>query len=131
MTINASKLRSLSTDALVDLFAESAKSRTVAMNALKPKLGNKHFDMMTDIYTELKSRGLPAQQSLSSLLTHPDSDVRCNAATLILEFAPSQAEPVLKSLAQLHGFVAFEAKLALEGWEQGDLEFPPYKKDSR
>jgi hypothetical protein len=126
MTARISKLRSLSNEALADLFAESALSRTLAMNALKPKLGNKHFDMMTNVYVELKSRGLVAQRSLLPLLNHPDPDVRCNAATLVLEFAPSQAEPVLKSLVQLHGFVAFEAKLALEGWEQGDLQFPPY-----
>jgi hypothetical protein len=120
-------LGSLSNEELVDLFAKSAMARTAAMEALKPKLGNKHFDMMTDIYVELKSRGLVAQRSLLPLLNHSDPEVRCNAATLILEFAPSQAEPVLKALAQLDGFVGFEAELALEGWEQGDLEFPHYE----
>jgi hypothetical protein len=127
MIARAAKLKSLSTNELVCLFAESALSRTAAMDALKPKVGNKHFDMMTDIYVELKSRGPMAQRSMLPLLNHTDPEVRCNAAALIMEFAPSQAEPILRSLAQLDGFVGCEAEVVLEVWKQGELEFPPYK----
>ena len=87
--------------------------------------------MMTNIYVELKSRGPTAQRSMLPLLNHADPEVRCNAAALIMEFAPSQAEPILRSLAQLDGFVGYEAEVVLEVWEQGELEFPPYKAESR
>jgi hypothetical protein len=131
MIARTPKLASLSTNELIHLFAESAMSRTAAMEALKPKVGNRHFDMMTNIYVELKSRGPTAQRSMLPLLNHADPEVRCNAAALIMEFAPSQAEPILRSLAQLDGFVGYEAEVVLEVWEQGELEFPPYKAESR
>ena len=130
MIARRAKLASLSTNELVHLFAESAMSRKAAMDALKPKVGNKHFDMMTNIYVEIKSRGPAAQRSMLPLLNHTDPEVRCNAAALIMEFAPSQAEPVLRSLAQLDGFVGYEAEVVLEMWEQGELEFPPYNSPS-
>jgi hypothetical protein len=131
MIARTTKLASLSTNELVHLFAESAMSRTAAMEALKAKVGNKHFDMMTNIYVELKSCGPAAQQSMLPLLSHTDPEVRCNATALIMEFAPSQAEPILRSLAELDGFVGYEAEVVLEVWEQGELEFPPYKSHGR
>jgi Domain of unknown function (DUF2019) len=126
MTAHPSKLRSLSSQELADLFTAAAIARTGAINELKPKVGNRHFDMMTDIYLELKSRGIDAQRMLLPLIGHADPDVRFNAAALALEFAPALAEPVLESLKQLHGFVGYEAKLTLEMWAEGELEFPPY-----
>jgi hypothetical protein len=123
---NPLALKPLSLKALSELFVASSNARKLASKQLDPELGNEHFDMMANIYRELKSRGIDAQRSLLPLLDHGDPDVRCNAAALALEFAPSLAEPVLQSLRELHGFVGYDAGSILREWKAGRLQFPPY-----
>jgi len=128
MTKQLSRLHSLTAKELADLFVESAVARTIAIDKMDPRTGNKYFDTMTNIYSELKSRGIESQRALLPLLHHEDPGVRLNAAALAFEFAPELAEPVIDSLAKLDGFVGFEAELVLEIWQKGELEFPPYAR---
>jgi Domain of unknown function (DUF2019) len=124
MAILSNSLRSLPVDTLIASYAESACTRGSALENSNSRAANKQLDMMTNIYLEIKSRGIEAQQSFLKLLDHDNPLVRCDAATLALEFAPQFAEPTLKSLIQLHGTVGYEARMALEVWQKGELRFP-------
>jgi hypothetical protein len=118
---NSSKYRRLPSDALIKLFAEASIARSTAIRGGKAWIGNKHYDAMTDIHSELKARSLEAQRLLLPLLNHVEPSVCCDAAMYVLEFAPSQAEPVLRSLQSAPGVVGYEAGLALRMWQKREL----------
>jgi hypothetical protein len=128
MTKRVPQLPALILEELAHLFADAAIARKAAFDKHKPGLANKEFDKMTNIYVELKRRGLEGQRSLLPLLEHRDPEVRLNAGVLALEFAPRLAEPVLEAVHSLHGMTGYEADLALRRWRAGALKFPPYER---
>jgi hypothetical protein len=117
-------MHKLPTDALVDSFARAAVARFEAFETSTARVANRHFKLMTDIYRELKSRGLEAQRALLPLLNHAEPAARLGAAWLALDFAPTLGEPALRALKALHGLIGHEAGATLEEWKKGSLRFP-------
>jgi hypothetical protein len=124
-------LKKLSPQSLIELFAQESAAREVVLLAGDPKGANRHFDKMADAYRELRSRGPEAQRLLLSLFDHSDSRVRADAAMYALEFAPTIAEPMLKSMEHLRGNVGASVYLVLDKWKRGTLKFsyPPSKAE--
>jgi Domain of unknown function (DUF2019) len=121
MTKKHKSFKQLSSIALVELFADAASTRGMALEDGNPRLANQHFDRMVDVYGEIKSRGAEAQRLFLRLLNHNDPSVRYPAAVRILAFAPQAAEPVLEALAQLDGTIGFCAEMILEQWRKGEF----------
>lgn len=89
------------------------------------KTANRNAETVINICRELRRRGREAQNFILPLLNDEDLNVRTMAAAHALEFAPEQAEPVLLELTNLGpGLHRLEAKIALEQWRNGTLEFP-------
>jgi hypothetical protein len=56
---------------------------------------------------------------LLPLLEDSDVHVRMWAAAHALEFAPSEAEPVLASIGKLPGLAGLSARMTLQEWQKG------------
>jgi hypothetical protein len=123
MSKHAQKLKTLSSSALVELFAEAGIASGQALENAKSQLANKAYDLQERIFLELRSRGIEAQRTLLTLLNHPDRQVRCAAGTYALDFDPEAAVPVLEALERQHGFAAHNAGMALTQWRKGELQF--------
>ncbi len=86
--------------------------------------GNLGSDILIGIYKQLKGEGVESQRKLQALLTHPNKSVRIWAATHTLEVCPEESEKVLEQEAAEQGILAFCARITLELWRKGTLEFP-------
>lgn len=113
----------LTRKALEQLIEETralSAERWRAIQAGKPKDGNRMFDLLVAIERELRARGIEAQRQLLKLLEAPDPGTRCWAAASALEFAPAEGERVLAELAKApNGLVGVSAEMTLEQWKAG------------
>jgi hypothetical protein len=75
-----------------------------------------------DIAGELRRRN--ESHALLRLLDDDDPDVRFNAATGALHFAPEQAEPVLVALTDTPVRASLDAEDMLDLWRRGRLPPP-------
>jgi hypothetical protein len=64
------------------------------------------------------------RESLLTILDHPNPNVRCWAATHLLNVQSSRAVRVLERLAAARSWVGFNARMTLELWREGTLEIP-------
>lgn len=121
--VEKTQLKKLSADQLIEETRSLSAQRWRAINAGKPKDGNRMFDLLVAIRRELRTRGMDAQRRLLGLLDDPDPGTRCWAAVSVLEFAPSEGERVLADLARhAEGLVGFSAEWTLEKWKAGTLK---------
>lgn len=114
----------LSDDELIERYIAAASAHHRATEEGRPTIGNKQHDIVAGVYRELRRRGDLARRRLLPLLAHPDVGVRGWAAAHALEFSPGDGEPVLAAIAGLGGLTGFNAKMTLEEWKKGRLEFP-------
>ena len=115
-------LESIPTPELVTRFADAAKRRDEALLEADQGRANGWGVEMWEIRGELGRRN--DSHALLSLLDDDDPDVRFNAATVVLHFAPEQAEPVLVALTSLPVRASIDAKAMLDLWRQGRLPSP-------
>ena len=85
---------------LVEEYRRAAIAQAEAMSHVKPRVANRHADVMYEIARILRLRGLSAQERLLPLLLDENDDVRMWAGAQALEFAPEKAVPVLERLEQ-------------------------------
>lgn len=86
--------------------------------------GNRAFDRIIKIYRSLKSEGPAGQRNLQALFTHPHKSVRIWAVTHTLEVSPEESEKVLEEETAGDGILEFNARMTLDQWRKGTLEFP-------
>lgn len=132
------QLKKLSTEELIEKYRDLSAKHGQLFEAGKPGKANKVFDTVAAIRDELKARGAEAEQPLRALLHDPEPGTRYWAALLALDFAPTEAEPVLVQLASVpQSLIGLSASLALEKWRHGtvgsiavaDREPLPHPKD--
>jgi hypothetical protein len=107
-------LSDMSTDELVDLFAENGieQYRILLLNQVS-KL-KKVFGSMFEINAELKRRGTEARLALTQLYDHPNIQVQTQAALLTDDINPDGAKQVLLAIARSwHQPQAANARAAL------------------
>jgi hypothetical protein len=117
------QLKKLPLDELIEMTRTASAERWRAIEAGKPKDGNRMFDLLVAIRRELRTRGMEAQRQLLRLLDEPDPGTRYWAAVSVLEFAPTEGERVLAEIAKIpDSLVGFSAEWALEKWKEGTLK---------
>lgn len=113
-------LRTLSTDELLDLFAEAAVAQFNA--ELRSDIGkqNKLIREGWAIVAELKSRKGDQRSELARLYDHPNVQVRLNAARLSLAVAPIAARALIQGIADSKKYPqAMDAGMCLWALDQG------------
>jgi hypothetical protein len=111
-------LKALTTDQLVDRFAEIGIAQNNALWDQKYAVFNRLYDQMDEVDQELRSRGRAARAALSRLFTHPDVQVRLQAAKWSLGVVP-EAYQVIKEISQSNLYPqAGEAGMTLRALDQ-------------
>jgi hypothetical protein len=90
----------MSTDELVDLFAKNGIEQYSVLRNHEVSKFRKIFDVMAEIYAELKERGPQALLALTKLYDYPNVQVQVQAALLTVEVSPDGARPVLEAIAK-------------------------------
>ena len=108
----------------LDKFVEFSLKR---FNAKTATTANKYFQKLKEISIEMVNCDCILE--LRSLFVHENIAVRCNAAFALLPFDTLEAEKVLEELSMQRGsFVYLEARMTLQEWRKGNLNFDYYKK---
>ncbi len=110
-------------DVLLYTFRESAQKRAQSLDKLNYKEANKNYDLMENVYREIKKHGIDAQIKLLELLKDDNPWVKLSVASRALEFAPESGVPILENLSKMEGSVGFSAEITLEIWRKGELKF--------
>lgn len=118
------ELRDDNSESLVVQYKDAAMHHGLATQAGDFETANAQYEIIAAVYRELRSRGSKAQIGLLGLFTDRNPDVRLWASTHALEFAPEQAEPILRDLMRSGGLVGFNAEMTLTEWKDGNLIFP-------
>lgn len=118
--MNSASLRDVSTDQLVDLFAENGveQDRVILREQVSRFKGV--FGRMALIDAELKRRSPDARLALMTLYDHPNMQVRLQAAKCTLAVAPTEARRVLEAIARSGRMPqAADARGTLRNLEEG------------
>jgi hypothetical protein len=89
----------MSTDELVDLFAQNGIEQERVIFKEQVAKYKKVFGQMAAIDAELKRRGAAARLALTRLYEHPNMQVRLQAARLTIAVSPAGARRVLEAIA--------------------------------
>ena len=92
-------LHRLSTEDLVELFAQIGVAQDEADLGGETAKYNRLFRRMTDVANELKSRKGDERMALVRLYAHPNMQVRLQAAKKTLAVAPVEARKQLEQIA--------------------------------
>ena len=84
-------LKAMTVDQLVDRFAEIGIAQDTAELMGENSKFNKLYGQMKDVDTELRARGEEARRALLRLYSHPNMQVRLQAAKKTLGVAPEAA----------------------------------------
>lgn len=90
----------MSTDQLVELFAENGIEQDRLLRLSQVSKFKKVFGVMSGIYAELKRRGPQALLALTRLYDHPNMQVQVQAALLTVEVCPDDARLALEAIAK-------------------------------
>ena len=115
-----STLKSMTTEQLVDRFAEIGVAQDEAL--LYDEIGkfNQLFDQMHAVDDELRARGPESRRALLRLFDHQNMQVRLQAAKWSLGIAPEKARAVIESISESNWFPqAGEAGMTLSNLEAG------------
>jgi hypothetical protein len=113
-------LHLLSVEELVKRFTEFALGQYEAELQSDIRKQNKLIEAGWAIVDELKSRPGDQRSALIPLYTHPNVQVRLNAARLTLAVAPETARKVVKAIADSKKYPqAMDAGMCLWAIEQG------------
>jgi len=111
-------------DELIDLYKIAALNFEKAQNKSHYRIANKNQKIISSVYRELRNRGKDAQIKLLTLLENDSPVLKEWVSAHALEFAPEQGIPILEELIKLRGFVGNSARITLEMWRRGELQFP-------
>lgn len=112
------------TEDLAAAFADAARELGEFRASSQPQRANDNFDQMTNLYAELRRRGLNAQRQLLSFLESDNPHVRLYTAAYALDFDPEKGLPVLERILQHEvGLLKFSARATLERWYSGEIRF--------
>jgi hypothetical protein len=118
--MKSAKLHELTTDELVDRFAELGVAQDKAEVYDETSTYNKLFKEMTSVNQQLRARGLGARLALLKLLSHPNAQVRTQAAIVSLAVAPEAARKALEAIrASNWQPQAMDAGIILRGLDDG------------
>ena len=118
--MKSDKLSDMSMDALINHFAEIGVLQDDALWNGKYSYFNRLYDRMDKVDKELRSRGLDARCALSRLFTHPNIQVRLQAAKFSLGVEPAGAYRVIKDISNSKLFPqAGDAGMTLVNLERG------------
>lgn len=92
------KLKRMTTDQLVDLFASFGVAQDEALLDDEIAKYNKLYGQMDEIDLELRARGPDARRALLRLFDHPNAQVRVRAAARTLSVAPAEARGMLQEI---------------------------------
>lgn len=93
-------LAEMSTEQLVELFADYGLQQD---SAIRRGVVRKHQKLFTDMFAvshELKRRGPDARLKLATLFDHPNFQVRLQAAQAALAVAPDAARKVIEAISE-------------------------------
>lgn len=109
-------------EGLAKEFVEQAIMQVTATRAVQ---SNHAARRLAAIFRDLRDLGPASLAELSRLVEHDHEAVRLWAASYVLEFAPTVAEPVLEALsAGAPGPVRASASMTLREWRSGRLKVP-------
>ena len=113
-------LSRISTDELVNRFAEYAVQQDDASLENDVAKVNRLFWKLKDIEQELKDREGDQRSALLRLYNHPNAQVRVKAAKATLAIAPVQARAALQALADSKEYPpALEAGMSIDMLNRG------------
>jgi len=123
--LSAAWRRKASLEALIEAYGTAAKKHHAANLVGDWRTGNPQATIVFAIYREIRRRGIVAQNALLSLIDDEDWGVRLWASAHALEFDADRGVPVLEELAKTAPWPEnFSAKITLQLWREGELEFP-------
>jgi HEAT repeat protein len=118
------RLQNLSTDKLVERYAEAALLHGENTLSGNYRETNRQHDVIAAIYRELKSRGEEHVMQLKELINDRDDAVRLWAAAHTLDLCQDVSEKVLEEIGRSKGLIPLSARTTLREWRKGTLKFP-------
>jgi Domain of unknown function (DUF2019) len=109
---------------LVELYRTAAEAHAEAIQRGDHVDANAAADRIAAIYAELKRRGIEHQSKLLALLSDTSAGVRLWSASHALEFAAPLAQETLEQLSRCRNHLGFSARMTLNMWRAGTLQFP-------
>lgn len=110
----------MTVDELVDRFAEIGVAQDQALLYNEISKFTRLYWQMKDVDIELRARGEDARRMLLRLYSHPNMQVRLQAATRTLAVAPHAARQVIESISESNWFPqAGEAGMTLWNLDRG------------
>ena len=97
-------LKAMTVDQLVDRFAEIGIAQDTAELMGEISKFNKLYGQMKDVDTELRARGEEARRALLRLYSHPNMQVRLQAAKKTLAVVPEAARHVIEEIKKSQWF---------------------------
>ena len=120
MKSDKTPLSQLTTDELVERFADLAAQHGDAIYYLETAKANRIFPKIKAVENELKSRSGDQRRELLRLYDHPNAFVRLNAAKATLALRPTTAREAIQKIADSKERpVSFEAGMSLAMLDEG------------
>ncbi|MCE5324304.1 DUF2019 domain-containing protein [bacterium] len=103
---------------LVDEFAEAIIKQNQAIHSGTTKEVKHYGNKIGPTARKLLQKGEEAKRQFATLFSHPDREVRANAAFYLINSMPEEALAVYKELAQGDDLVALGAQMRVKEWEE-------------
>lgn len=114
------KLDDMTTEALVERFAEIGIAQDEALFHDQCSKYNRLYDKMEAVDGELRRRGTEARRALGRLYSHPNVQVQLKAATRTLAVFPVEARQVLQAIHNSKWYLqSGDAGMTLEALDDG------------
>ena len=101
------------------LFEDAAIKQEEAISMGKSKIANRNYDKIAEVIKYLRIN--KTLDKLSVFYIHPNQSVRSWAAAYLLPVNEKESIKVLKKIANRKGPGAFDAKMTIQEWENGNL----------
>ena len=109
---------------LLSIYRRAALQEAAASAICDFRTSTRERAIVGKAYRELRAHGPEATACLLDLLADQHPQVRVQAATHALDFAPAKGEEILAELAVMGGPVGTTAELALKDWRAGAAQRP-------
>ena len=114
-------MRHKNTNKLIEDFIDAAEKHREATTTNSQR-ANKQAKRIHKIFLEIIDSGTSAREALLQLTNHDNLAVASMAAVYSLKYNPEKSLAVLKQIAQTPGVIGFEARHAIQRWEEGVWE---------
>jgi hypothetical protein len=109
---------------LVRRFAVAAQAHQTALEDMDENRANTHARVISGLHAAIISEGDVGREALLALLDNESQVVAGMAAVFSLRYNPCRSLEVLRRLADKEGLLGFRANVAIERWENGELDEP-------